>query len=1520
MSENSETYLRVGIDGSAAVSGGRVVKRSLDEISSSADSTGSHLSSMKDILFGLAGAAVGVYGVATAIQAIGNYAKESLNYLGLIETSTLGIASSFLVSGNYIDTITGKALTGQRSLIAAQQESETVINQLRYANLQTIATLDELIVSYQTTLPVAMSRGFDKKMVMEFNTAMVQAAGAIGLPFNQMAEETRSLLIGTINPRNSRIATVLGLRNEDIAKYKGDAQGLFSFLMGRLEGFRVTGEASMQTWKGLWSNFKDVSQQASGMLFEPVFNKTKQALSNFLKDAIVIDPKNQTYQLSQSILNLVDNLQLMAKILYESGKALTAYIVIYKGGAVLETIFSWIAAKNELWRTEIKTQAAIEAGTAIDFRKGAGLKIVAAEAVATAEANMLLTQSTIANIEADRAQVLSNIQTITSEQELNAVKIQSALATQRNALLDKEAAEFKVMASQAAVIMAEKELAANIVHHGQMIQQLEDLGLTEVALQQKGVALQENSVLAGNLAKTNAALAVEEGVLATATNNATIAQERSNIAISQSATLAKEKQAMQGLAAAQEIELTGAKTAHTAAQEALNKANARAAIVNKEVAASIFTMGNALNVLMAAWIGWQIGTWLQEKSAAVRQFGVVIVNTLVAAWELASEAYERFVATVNPFGDADKQQEELNAITAKYDKMRQVRQQVITEMWQEAEQMKKINAKKEASDYIAHKPLNDANDKLAEKRANAWKRYSDSWLAMQDATGKKELQQDKIIVDGKLADLELEKSQGLMTLREYYAERFAIQFLHTTKEKQEAIARVKETAAAVVAAREAASKVSGVVIQGGVMMPTKDNIPSLNAMTKVNEAIKKNEDAQAQLGKVESDQQKFRRENYKENISFEDSLRKAKQTQEVDLGKYNLSLQDQLELQIKLEDEAIKSSGVHDKDYLKQKKQLDDLRRSSLTAYGGMRDAIKEYGDMASNIGEQVKTAFSGMFKEIENAITDSIVKMKLDFKSLFQFIQTEAVRIAIARPITNAISGAFAPGTKDASGNIVGAGALAPYAVPIAGAVMAFSIITDSISTENAERERAAETLRVFNDTMRKFNDDLTVRTLANTGKTNEAELTQLANKQREEQLAIIRAASQVAGGRASAYEENGLDTVAKLKAYMSAHSDLFTPAQIAQQEKDSWSVAGLTKSLENLDKVQKLEIVALKNKQALAHNNLLLTEMELKGLKDTAQYTDLLTKIRNAEMYAMDDTDKAIQNRIYALQDEKTAMEKTTTAISKTVDIAISAASAMKDIQSSSLSTDSPEVMYKKAIDAFRTNTDASKAGELGKAALSASQQYNASGSAYQADYLLVMSKLQELSGTPVGTTADKQLTVLEQIRDAIKDNSTSTLSNLSNNMIGNVSSDSTASQITAAYTGATKATYDVVSSYVSRSWWGGSQTRLLYKNSLTDEQRWLNAGELPTFANGGITSGPSIAGEGSMREAVIPLPDGRTVNAVVSGQADNKGIEDRLDRLEKILLASQVGLSRVADATEETAKSNKKIEQKTTMSAGR
>lgn len=725
--EGQETYLRVGIDGSSAQSGARVVQRSLsdidnsvnksaqtwkefvaanmsgymkmtgshgaamkamgddwqklkstsdssskgvirniDQISRSSSESVTHIAQMKEALMGIAKSALGIYGTTTAIQAIGNYAKETLNYLGLIETASLGIASSFLVSGQYIDRTTKTALTGQAALRAAQSESASVINQLRYANLQTIATLDELVIAYQTTLPVAMARGFDKKQVMEFTKTMVQAAGAIGLPFNQMAEETRSLLVdGAINPRNSRIATVLGLRSEDIAQYKGDAQGLFDFLQKRLEGFAIAGKASMDTWKGLWSNLKDMSQQISGKMFEGVFDGVKVQVKAITESMFTIDDKLKTITMkpewengiksvSKAMVDLMNNVVAATKYIYNhwaeiktAGEAYLVYKVAMMASESIQKIAT-ISTEKETAAQVAKRQSIISVFDAESVR------LSQATLAAELSAKNALAVKAEADQELLRASVLQR--SLLAEQEIHNAKLAGlstdvAVATAQKNLTAKTLAD-KVSVYEADVLLLNSQ-KTTVVQHLALIdtemaalQAKSNWTKADYAFEKELRNQQFNNI--NRLITIDLDLGIVEGELAAAKRNGALATEAATIAETkaiatrQTAINTSARYGIQILAAKEQeiaanIAATAAQNAatvaigeHTVAVNAATLAS-RAYTAAKGLLASALTMlggpiGAITTLLTLGATAWMIWGNKSKTAADDAELGLVGVN------------------------------------------------------------------------------------------------------------------------------------------------------------------------------------------------------------------------------------------------------------------------------------------------------------------------------------------------------------------------------------------------------------------------------------------------------------------------------------------------------------------------------------------------------------------------------------------------------------------------------------------------------------------------------------------------------------------------------------------------------------------------------------------------------------------------------------------------------------------------------------------------------------------------------
>lgn len=296
-----------------------------------------------------AAAIVSVYALGRAVEEV---ATSSLGYLGQMETATLGIAASYMTGGHYIDTVTGKVLKGEASLHAAQADSIQMLKQLQYANIQTIATLDQLVLGYQQTLPVAMAKGFSRDMTQEFTTAMVQAAGAIDPQLiHQLAEETRSLLMGTISPRNSKIATILGISNDDIRENSANAQQLFDFLMGKLDGYKVAGSAAQQTWAGLWSNTKDVVLQGAGQSFEPLFEAVKYELNGLLTNLVTIDEKTKKINWNPDFIDGITNLKSgMTSVIAEVYRL---NMLLDKTGGTMTAMGTAFFGKNSTWGAKL---------------------------------------------------------------------------------------------------------------------------------------------------------------------------------------------------------------------------------------------------------------------------------------------------------------------------------------------------------------------------------------------------------------------------------------------------------------------------------------------------------------------------------------------------------------------------------------------------------------------------------------------------------------------------------------------------------------------------------------------------------------------------------------------------------------------------------------------------------------------------------------------------------------------------------------------------------------------------------------------------------------------------------------------------------------------------------------------------------------------------------------------------------------------------------------------------------------
>src|SRR5262249_25737354 len=136
------------------------------------------------------------------------------------------------------------------------------MQKLRIAGLQTAATTETLVDAFQQAVGAGSAAGLSLDQIRGITIDVVQAAGALKLPYQQVSQEVRAILEGTID-QNARIAKALGLSNELVKTFKQQGT-LADELNKRFEVFRASGEAVAKTFAGVTSNAKEAFDVFAG--------------------------------------------------------------------------------------------------------------------------------------------------------------------------------------------------------------------------------------------------------------------------------------------------------------------------------------------------------------------------------------------------------------------------------------------------------------------------------------------------------------------------------------------------------------------------------------------------------------------------------------------------------------------------------------------------------------------------------------------------------------------------------------------------------------------------------------------------------------------------------------------------------------------------------------------------------------------------------------------------------------------------------------------------------------------------------------------------------------------------------------------------------------------------------------------------------------------------------------------------------------------------------------------------------
>lgn len=279
----------------------KVVPREAQSVGSALSDTGKNAQNAAGNIKSLAKQLLGLVGAYKAVDSAMNFAKRGVETNASWEQSKIGIAS-VIASVNQLEDAQGNLLKGPEAYQAALGLAEQAMNRIKIMGLETTATTDDLVAGFQQLIGPAAAAGLSMEQTLQFTTSMVQSLGAIGIPFNQLSAEARSLLDGTIVPTQDRLATTLGITGDMVRNWK--EQGVLAEkLLEKMSAFAAAGDDVSRTWSGVKSNLQDAVDMVASVTSKGMYADLKESLLTIQR--LLVDTSDTASGVSGDIEHIV---------------------------------------------------------------------------------------------------------------------------------------------------------------------------------------------------------------------------------------------------------------------------------------------------------------------------------------------------------------------------------------------------------------------------------------------------------------------------------------------------------------------------------------------------------------------------------------------------------------------------------------------------------------------------------------------------------------------------------------------------------------------------------------------------------------------------------------------------------------------------------------------------------------------------------------------------------------------------------------------------------------------------------------------------------------------------------------------------------------------------------------------------------------------------------------------------------------------------------------------------------------
>ncbi len=258
-------------------------------------------------------------GLMQAYSAFESVLAPAVNFSMAMETNQVGMAGIL----SSMTEINGKSLEWND----AMGISKSIISDLNKEAVKTSATSEELIETFRALLGSGLGAGMNIDQIKEFTVVGVNAVKSLGLDGRQLIQELRDLVQGGIQPASSTLATALGLKDSDIKAAKNSAEGLFSFLMKRMEGFKYASLATGSTFKGMIDQVKEGYTLITAQAFSPFIEELRSIVKSVRDYMLELDENGNATGFSKTLIENLTAVGIVAKDFLQELKKIFNFII-----------------------------------------------------------------------------------------------------------------------------------------------------------------------------------------------------------------------------------------------------------------------------------------------------------------------------------------------------------------------------------------------------------------------------------------------------------------------------------------------------------------------------------------------------------------------------------------------------------------------------------------------------------------------------------------------------------------------------------------------------------------------------------------------------------------------------------------------------------------------------------------------------------------------------------------------------------------------------------------------------------------------------------------------------------------------------------------------------------------------------------------------------------------------------------------------------------------------------------------